>query len=235
MPPHIDIDNYTAQTVKPDKIVYYPSSFNLSNFNDEVRRTMKISNGSTRLWVAATSMRSLPSHSNGNGDGGSGGSNGGSSKRARMVGEEKAFSGRLMTADITDLMGSPWRLLRDTHGLVASDLLGEQECVRILVEHHSDRKIQDEELPRHAVLQQWKRSLQVGDVVDAQDNGHWYEAVITSVHPSHSKADINSSPDGSSAKDMGFPGLEVHFKGWGNDFDEKILSQDVARHIQVIR
>ena len=99
---------------------------------------------------------------------------------------------------------------------MAADLLGDQECLRILVEHHHERMIQDGEWydniyiqhsafplchqhkllpfhpssrydlhsihypiltrplglfyrPRYAVLQRWKRSLQLGDVVDAQD------------------------------------------------------------------
>ena len=95
--------------------------------------------------------------------------------------------------------------------------------------------------PRQAVLQQWKRSLQVGDVVDAQDKKtNWYEAVVIAVHPNNNNnnnnnknVDIKYSPAGSGGSGMALPGLKVHFKGWSSQFDEEITPLDVERRIQV--
>ena len=90
-------------------------------------------------------------------------------------------------------------------------------------------------------MQQWKRSLQVGDVVDAQDKkGHWYEAVITSVHLSQTDNNIkftptrgSSSVNNNDANKLGLPRLGVHFKGWSTEFDEEISPLDVEKKIQV--
>jgi len=91
--------------------------------------------------------------------------------------------------------------------------------------------------PRQAVLQQWKRSLQVGDVVNAKDKReNWYEAVITSVqHPSTSTqtTDNKGIKLNDEANKMGLPRLGVHFKGWGKEFDEEISPLDVERKIEV--
>ena len=94
------------------------------------------------------------------------------------------------------------------------------------------------------MLQQWKRFLQVGDVVDAQDKkGHWYDAVITSVHPcSQTDNNIKFTPTGTGgssnvnnndANKLGLPRLGVHFKGWSTEFDEEISPLDVEKKIQV--
>ena len=93
-------------------------------------------------------------------------------------------------------------------------------------------------------MQQWKRSLQVGDVVDAQDKkGHWYEAVITSVHLSQTDNNIKFTTTGTGgssnvnnnndANKLGLPRLGVHFKGWSTEFDEEISPLDVEKTIQV--
>lgn len=107
--------------------------------------------------------------------------------------------------------------------------------------------------PRQAVLQQWKRSLQVGDVVDAQDKqGNWYEAtVISSVHPSRpsnqtnddtkltttnsagGSNNVNNNNNNDDANKLGLPRVGVHFKGWGTEFDEEISPLDVQGKIQV--
>ena len=88
--------------------------------------------------------------------------------------------------------------------------------------------------PRQAVLQQWKRSLQVGDVVDASDkNGAWFEAVITAVHSAQLDSDTKVTPAANDENKLGLPGIGVHFKGWGSEFDEYITPFNVGKRIQV--
>ena len=88
--------------------------------------------------------------------------------------------------------------------------------------------------PRQAVLQHWKRSLQVGDVVDASDKlGTWYEAVITAVHPARLDGDAKTTPAANDENKLGLPGIGVHFKGWGSEFDEYIIPFNVGKRIQV--
>jgi hypothetical protein len=185
--------------IKPDKVCYYPSSFSLTDFTGEMRKSLGLNEySSTRCWVRvsasayaaacaiATGPESVNSYSytystsgtststststsvgngatdrdnnNNNSDNRDGSDNRDSSDSDNSSGSVKRARtadplGRLLTSDLTDLVGSPWRLLRArfTDSLTAQDLLavsagegeeGECECVRILVEHHHVRMIQ---------------------------------------------------------------------------------------------
>ena len=50
---------------------------------------------------------------------------------------------------------------------------------------------------------------------------------------SSSSARGSGSANSGSGSDLDLPGLGVHFKGWGTQFDEEIPASDVGRRIQV--
>lgn len=127
------------------------------------------------------------------------------SKRARV--------GRMLTADVVDFVGD-WRYVRNGKTRPIQDILGERECIELIIETTQNRAPDEKDWPRYSKLEAWKDSLQSGDCVDCMDQHRkWYEAIIKGV-------DSNTG------------NISVHFRGWGDDFDEIIPRPFVHNKIQ---
>jgi hypothetical protein len=126
-------------TVDPDKTIYFPSSFSMTTLNEEMKTTFNLRAFQTRCWLEIKPSTDNDSNSNLNGKEGVNGSEESnadvdvhdshnecmepdpvslgpitastSSEGKKKEGEE--FNRyRYLTSDVTDLMGSNWRLLR---------------------------------------------------------------------------------------------------------------------------
>lgn len=125
----------------------------------------------------------------------------------------KTHGGRLLTCDVVDFDGE-WRFVRNelrTRNI--QEILGESDCISLIVESVSVRAPRDSEWPRYQKLDKWKDSLQVGDMIDCKDNRHkYYDAVIKEI-------DENGT-------------LSVHFIGWDEGADEKVTASEIHTRIQ---
>jgi hypothetical protein len=109
---------------KPDKISYYASSFGMAKLNDEMKLTFEMRDCLTRCWLKVGSgggggVGEKEGKGDGNGDVSgdmvvrSDGQNDTlDGKDPGSVSGMGSVSGRFLTPDVTDLMGSEWRLLR---------------------------------------------------------------------------------------------------------------------------
>jgi hypothetical protein len=119
----------------------------------------------------------------------------------------------MLTADVTDLKGSDWRLLRRTKGVQILDLLGRNDHIELIMETTKNVIQSDADWGRDCFLQVWKEDLRTGDVVDAMDKlSNWFEAIVMGV--------------------AGNGDITVHFKGWSSEFDEVIRHAQRDRRIQ---
>ena len=113
---------------------------------------------------------------------------------------------------------------------------------------------QEGELPRHALLQQWKRSLRPGDVVDVEDRKNtWWEGVVVEVRDgAESGASGSGSGSGSSSETgsgtssssgavsgaavaphpLDLKGVLIHYKGRESETDEWFDPHDVERRLK---
>ena len=193
-------DAHQAVPVKDDKksaIHFLPRQTNFLDALDIIVAYYKennrlLSNGSNRFWIKASddeynaSLESQPR----------------SSKKSRIL-----------SPDITDITEDRWKYLRYPMNENLGTLLGNKECLQIIVETTSWKHPQECEWPRWDMLDKWKNNLQQGDVIDAQDKfKKWYISVVREVDPIHEV-------------------IVVHFKGWSSEFDEKISTRE--RHNRI--
>ena len=133
--------------------------------------------------------------------------------RAEGMGSKRARVGRLLTSEVTDRSG-PWKFVREDFECSIREVLGNSDCVRLILEVSPVRKPIALDWPRRILLEGWKDHLRVGDTFDACDRqqGRWYSAV---------------------AKEIAENGdISVHFKGWASKFDEVIPAADISEAIQ---
>eukprot|EP01041_Mallomonas_annulata_P002523 gene2523-4905_t len=127
------------------------------------------------------------------------------------------LTGNKLTTDKTDVdtEGGYWRFFRlDRTTTTLSTILGGFKILDLLVEVEVKSADGTLEYPRSHILNKWRQSLKVGDIVDAIDNENkWYEAQILSI----------SSTDGS---------IKIHYFGWLPKFDTIVLEHEINRMIQ---
>lgn len=128
------------------------------------------------------------------------------SKRARI--------GRMLTANQVYRDGE-WRYLHTKCRTKLRDVIGEKECIELMIESVGRTMPTPEDWPMYSVLEAWKSSLQVGDLIDCQDKGKkWYASIVKAV-----------DEDGD---------VHVHFLGWSTAFDEVIPAADRSHRIKCL-
>jgi ubiquitin C-terminal hydrolase len=125
--------------------------------------------------------------------------------------ESSKGTGRMLTCDVVDFDGN-WRFVRSDANRNIQEILGEHDCIELIIEVAPFRNPKDSEWPRFQQLEAWKQDLRVGDMVDAKDRkGKFYAAKILTIDEQKN--------------------LLVHFFGWSESNDEKILQSDIINRI----
>lgn len=124
---------------------------------------------------------------------------------------KKPRVGRMLTCDVTDWENN-WRLIRTLPlTRTAIEILGNNTCVELILEACTISRPKEDDWPRSELLSKWKNDLRKDDVVDAMDRSKsWCEAVV---------------------KQVTSVGVHVHFRCWGEKFDEVIKTADIAQRI----
>lgn len=115
---------------------------------------------------------------------------------------------RFLTSDQTEVIDG-WKLNTppDTN---IEDLLSDRECLELIAEEPLSS---DKIYPRDPLLQEWKKKLLPGDVVDCQDKDlKWWEGIVKVI-----------DEEGN---------VHIHFRGWDVKFDEIIKKVEITRRIQ---
>lgn len=128
------------------------------------------------------------------------------------VAAKKPRVGRLLKCDVTDWENN-WRLIRQLPMTrTAVEILGNNSCVELILEACPISRAKDDEWPRYELLNKWKNDLRKDDVIDALDKSkNWFEAVV---------------------KQVTSEGVHLHFRCWGERFDEVIPIAEVPTRIQ---
>ena len=125
--------------------------------------------------------------------------------------EEKKGTGRMLTCDVVDFDGD-WRFVRSDANRNIQEVLGERDCIELIIEVSTFRMARDADWPRFHQLEAWKQDLRVGDMVDVKDRkGKFYAAKILSIDEQRN--------------------LMVHFFGWDESNDEKILASEINNRV----
>jgi hypothetical protein len=119
---------------------------------------------------------------------------------------------RMLTCDVVDFDGD-WRYVRNDMNRGIQEVLGDRDCIELIIESVPMAVPRDSDWPRFRKLENWKNSLQPGDMIDAKDiKNQFYAAKVKSV-------DENRN-------------VHVHYLGWDSDHDEVIHHQDIHQKIQ---
>ena len=125
----------------------------------------------------------------------------------------KSKLARILSVDVTDVTDDKWKFLRHPVNENLGTLLGDNECIQIIVETTNYRNPYDSDWPRATILGSWRNNIEVGDVIDARDKfRQWYNADVLEVD------DVSKS-------------IVVHFKGWNASFNERIQRSDFETRI----
>lgn len=126
----------------------------------------------------------------------------------------KSKLARILSFDVTDVTGDNWKFLRFPLQENLGTLLGDKECIQIIVETTGWQCPLDSDWPRANVLDSWRNNLQVGDIVDAQDKfKDWYTAEVL---------EVNTRAEA----------ILIHFKGWRPTFNDRIFKHEFATRIK---
>jgi ubiquitin C-terminal hydrolase len=188
-------------------IRYYTKNMLMERVIDDAKGKLNLDYWSSlRCWVKETRTTSLSSSSISN-------STDGNNDEEDTISAKRQRIGRMLTADLVEWDGD-WRYVRSLNNKSVTDVLGTKEHVEIIIETVSGRSsVKDFEWPRFSLLEAWKADLRKGDLIDAMDRSkNWYEAVVKEIDTTGK--------------------LHVHFKGWGEDFDEVILADQKSTRIK---
>lgn len=129
-----------------------------------------------------------------------------------VSGRNKEGRGRMLTCDVVDF-DNDWRFVRSDKHRNIQEVLGDRDCIELIIESTTFRNPKDSDWPRFQQLEAWKETLQVGDMVDVRDRkGKFYAAKILSIDESRN--------------------LQVHFLGWAENSDEKIMATEINARVQ---
>ncbi len=179
---------------KPDQIRYYAANPSFKSAVDSFKSLFFVTGFPIRVWlkdncIDASSVESLSV----NGD----------YKRARTSGLHR----RILSEDVE--RHNNWKLFRaysDFEGSVR-DILGDGESIQIIIESVKKYSPLEVDWPRNKFLQDWKKSLQSGDLIDAFDKSRkWNIGKVKTV-----------DQEGN---------VSVHFIGFNESCDIVINAQD---------
>ena len=126
----------------------------------------------------------------------------------------KSKLARILSCDVTDVTDDNWKFLRFPVHEDLGSLLGDKECIQIIVETTHWQIPLDSDWPRANVLEGWRNKLQVGDIVDAQDKyKKWYTAEVL---------EVNASAEA----------IFIHFKGFSSSFNERVSKSELQKRIK---
>jgi ubiquitin C-terminal hydrolase len=187
--------------------IYYSKHLTLDTIVHDIKGKFRIDfNSSLRCWLKEPNHSSTSSSSSGSASE----SSLLSSDETTSAKKQRRTTGRMLTSDVVEWDGD-WRLLPNNEKTLQELLGGTKEFLEIIIEScpktfpYSSTTLDDNLWPRYTLLEAWKNDLRCGDMIDAMDRSkNWYEAIITEIDA--------------------IGKISIHFKGWANEFDEIILS-----------